>query len=102
MIINEDTAGNIQVSLYDSSSALTVPSTLEYRIDDWETDASVKAATTLTPASVFLVPLNPADNAIIDSELALEKKIVTITADKGMSTEYNEQIEYFVRNLSYI
>ena len=102
-IVNEETAAQVTVTAYDLAGDNVAPGTLHYRIDDLNSGAEVKALTAVaSPGLATVIPLAPADNAIINPTLKEEPKRLTVIADKDSPTDKAQgQYTYYVKNMSY-
>ena len=78
--VNEKQSGRLTVSHYDTAGALTVPSTIRYRIDDPDARQQVRDWTTVTPASSYTIILTRTDNTMIDATKGKERRKVTVEA----------------------
>lgn len=78
------------------------PSTLRYRIVDVDNSRTVLDWVTLTPAAdvSFLVPAS-ANSIFNDSrgkKKKTERRVLVVQADSGTDSQFNNEIEYAVRN----
>jgi len=82
----------------DDDGAASVPTTVRYRVDSGETASELVAWTTITPAANGMFTIAAAANAIEDDDNVMERRVLTIEADAGLSTAFNVSRTYVVRN----
>jgi len=101
-VVKEKSEAWLTVSLFDKAKLPEVPNSLTYRIDEPDTDTEVLPDTPLGPASVVEILLTSADNTIIDTAKAFEKRRVTIHANYGVGKEFYDDKEYIIQNLKKV
>ena len=77
----------------------TAPTTADYRIDCVTTGKNIKGWTSLTPAASIDITITATDNALQDQGLKIEKRQITVSADRGTSTEKRNIISYHLKNI---
>ncbi|PKN71198.1 MAG: hypothetical protein CVU54_01895 [Deltaproteobacteria bacterium HGW-Deltaproteobacteria-12] len=103
-VVNEETTLTLQCTFADGTGAAVIPSAGLYRLDDVSSDTQIVDWTAFTPsAATHDLTITDAQNAILDSTRAVEKKRLTVsitfgTDNKKATAEY----VYAVRNLSKI
>lgn len=108
--VNEKSAVNWTVKLIDSDGVAAVPTTVEWRLRCAETKTILQAWTTLTPTYSYgdddavnetsvAIAIASTLNAMQTSTKAEERKALIIASDRGLSTEWNKEIEYTVVRL---
>ncbi len=102
MIINEKSPATIIARPIDRNGVVFLPTTARYRMDALKTRTAVIGWTSLTAAKEMLITIPSGSNLIENTNSKREKKVVTVETDFGTSTAQTEQIEYWVRNLSFI
>ena len=111
MRINELTAITLTVNLLEADRTAAVPSTLHWRLECLETDTTLQDWTEATITTTTDDDGNIAESeASIDVAATLhamqtaskkvEKKALCIAADKGLTTEYNDELVYEVERLN--
>lgn len=101
--IPEESAGTIEYDCYDKDNAAEVPTTIHYRIDDVVSGAAIRASTQVVPAqSSGEITLYPADTTLQDQENESELRILTMTLDTGLDSQFNKAFLYEVFNLRVI
>lgn len=101
--VNEKSVITFSVVPLDESGAAFTPTSARYRVDDVVTETELIAWTTIgTPSSSMSVEIPASTHAMIDVGLAFEKKKFTFSTDFGTDQEHNEELEYEVRNLSFV
>lgn len=102
--IKERSAFTVTSKFYSDSAdpwTLTAPTTAKYRIDCLSTGYPVRDWTSLTPATSISVPISSSDNQIFDDTKRRERRLLTIKADDGLSTQYQETYDWDVINLPW-
>lgn len=91
----------------DSADTWTTstPTTADYRIDriragDPGCYDEVLAWTSLTPATSINIPVTSANNSIADDYSRDELRQLTVRANAGLSTQYQDSLRYRVTNLA--
>lgn len=105
--INEGSSFTATASFFDDSSdvwSASTPSTTRYRIDRingdpacWQT---ILDWTTLTPATTNNIVVTGSQNAIQSTWSYNEKRQITVEANAGLSTQYQETYLYSIKNLA--
>lgn len=80
---------------------LTAPTTVKYRVDCLETGYPVRDWTTLTAGTSVSIPIASSDTQIFDNTHRRERKQLTVKADDGLATQYQESMSWQVVNLPY-
>jgi hypothetical protein len=100
--VKERSAFTVTSKFYADTSdpwVLTAPTTVRYRIDCLSTGYPVRDWTTLTTGTSVSISIASADTAILDDTKKRERKLLTVMADNGLSTQYQESYEWNVLNL---
>jgi hypothetical protein len=107
--VNESSGFALDVSVLDASGAASQPTTLEWRLVCASTDTTLQDWATITPTLSY-----DANGAVIAVTAALtvpgplnalqtgadqEQKAVIVVADRGLSTEWSAEGQYFVVRL---
>lgn len=101
-IVNEGSAGTLDITFYDNNGVAMVPATAYYKITDFETNTEIRGYTQITPLNTTVtITMLPEDNAIINNSLSHEKKIVTIKTNEIFNDAEIDEFEYWVKNLHY-
>lgn len=106
--VSEGSAFSAIASYFDDSSdvwSAATPTSARYRIDKvngsepdcWE---SILGWTTLTPATSNTITVTGAQNAIVNDYARSETHQLTITANAGLSTQFQETYRFSVQNLA--
>ena len=102
--IKERSAFTVTSKFYSDSTdpwTLTAPTTVMYRVDDLTSGYPVRDWTTLTAASSVSIPISSGDNLILDDTQKREHRQLTVKADDGLSTQYQESFTWQVINLPW-
>ena len=83
----------------DSSDAADTPTTVDYRIDDLTTQTAITAWTSATPGVSVDISITPTENRIIDQSNLWERRQLVVSADRGLSTETRDTVEWKVENI---
>lgn len=91
---------SITVTAYfrDSDNAAEAPTTIHYRIDDLTTGDAIKAWTSVSAAASASITVTSAENKIVSNGNTRERRQITVSADKGTTTETRDTAEWFVVN----
>ncbi len=92
---------SIGVTAYfrDSSNAASAPTTVHYRIDDLTTGTNILAWTSVSAAVSVSITVKSAENKIVDQSNKRERRQITVSADKGTTTETRDTSEWFIENI---
>lgn len=82
----------------DDDGADSTPTTVRYRVDSGETAQELVAWTTVTPAAAGTFTIPATANAIDDDDNVIERRVLTVEADAGLSTAFNVSRTYVIRN----
>lgn len=93
--------GSISVNAYfrDSTNAASAPTTVHYRIDCLTTGTKVLDWTSVSPAVSVTISVTSSQNAIISDNNARERKQITVSADKGTTTETRDTAFWICENI---
>ena len=75
------------------------PTTADYRIDCLTTGTTIQDWASLTPAASISISITPTHNRIVNSGNKREKKQLTVSADRGTSSETRDTIIWKVENI---
>lgn len=98
-VVNEKSDSVITATFKDQDGNLITPDSGTYRIDDFTSGDEILGDTAFSPSSsshAFVV--TPAQNAIINTALTTEKKVLTVTF-LFSTKQGTEEFEYIVKNL---
>ena len=96
-LVNEASSFNA-TAYFRSAGTAAAPTTAAYRIDCLKTGTVIQAWTSLTPAVSISIPITATNNRIIDRCNDNEKRLLTVSADKGETTETRDNIEFVIEN----
>lgn len=97
--INERSRLPVTVNFADGSWKPTAPNTARYRIDCVTTGQVIQDWVAMTVApSVDLVVL-PWQNAILDDNNRVEKKVMAVEANYNLDSQYTDSFVWSVKNL---
>jgi len=99
-IVNERSTAYLSLTFLDKAQSPAEPLTVTFRIDDVASGAEVRGDTSITPAESVEITLTPADNVILNPNLAQEMRRVTVVGTYGVDDAVRSQFVYQVRNLS--
>jgi hypothetical protein len=99
--VNEGSSNIFKIKLYDYSGRIIAPVSLQYRITDITNGRIVKPWTTLPPLGKSEVQIDASDNYAYSSRRhrRFERRVITVQADAGESTQITNEIEYWIRDL---
>jgi hypothetical protein len=95
-LFNEGTTATIQVRFRGADGASVTPSTFRYRIDCRTTGAVVVNWTTASAAVMVPVTVTASQMTIQNRGNEVERKVLTIQADAGLSTAFTDKEEFDV------
>jgi hypothetical protein len=101
--IAEGSAFTLAAKVYDDSSdvwALSVPTTLRYRIDDPNRNATILDWTSITADDESSIVVTGAQNAIVNDCSREEKRQLTLQANNGLSSQFSETYNWSIVNLA--
>jgi len=92
---------SITVTAYfrDSSDAAEAPTTVHYRIDDITTTTKITDWTSVTTGVSVSIVIKSAENRIINQGDKRERRQITVSSDKGTTTETRDTVEYYIENI---
>lgn len=77
-----------------------VPTNVQYRLDS-EFGCPIADWTSATATATTAITLTAEQNAIRNSLRSIEANVLTVAADRGLSTEYRDTFRFEVRNEPY-
>ena len=98
-IVKERNSITVTAYFRDAANAAEAPSTIHYRIDDLTTNTAVKAWTSVSAASSAAIVVLSAENRIVHNGNKTERRQITVSADKGTTTETRDTAEWFIDNI---
>lgn len=101
--VNESSALTLTAKVWDDSTetwTAQVPTTLRYRIDCNTTGTEVLGWTSITADDVNTISITATQNAIQNDCNEFEEKQLTLQANAGLATQYQNIFAYQVKNLS--
>ena len=92
---------SITVTAYfrDKSNAADTPATVHYRIDDITTTTKITDWTTVTPGTSVAIVVKSNENRIVNQGDQRERRQITVSSDKGTTTETRDTKEWFIENI---
>lgn len=100
-LIRPNTDLTLSLAFTDENDATVIPSAARYKIDDVESAAAVLAWTSFTPStSSYDLVITAALNALINSALPIEKKLVTVEITYGTGKKKTDTCNYALNNIS--
>ena len=98
MAVNSGSTPTLKIEFFDKSGLPYAPATFSYRVDDLQSNTTIRAATPLLADKVVLIELSATDTANI-SPMILEMRRIVWIADAGLPQQ--ETGDYFleVRNV---
>jgi hypothetical protein len=100
-IVNERSTAYLSCTFLDKAKQPAEPAAISYRIDEPGAGEEVRGDTAVAAASTIEITLTPADNTLL-GEVALERRVVTITATYGIDDAIRDQFIYSIRNLGAV
>ena len=95
---NERSAFTTTAYYRNASDAADTPTTIHYRVDDLTTNTVITNWTSATPGVSVDITITPTENRMISNRNKWERRQITVSADKGLSTETRDIVQYKVLN----
>lgn len=83
-----------------ATAAAVTPTNVYYRLDDQD-NCLIRDWTSATPGTTAAITLSAADNAIQNGARTIEKRILSVMTDRGLSTQYADTFTYELENLPW-
>lgn len=98
--ISEGSGITVTARFLDAGAAVT-PTNVKYRLDNLETGEELAGWTSATPGTTAAIAIA---GSLTDckTRLPIEQHQLTVAADYGLSTQYQEAFTYEVRNLGLV
>lgn len=106
--LKERSAGTFRVSFRDQdANTNVVPTNCYYRLDDDGTGMVLTEWTPLSPMPVLPInyldiPITAEQNRNIISSKEIERKTLSVMANRGLATQFVGTYGYSIRNLSWV
>ena len=97
--VKERNSNTVTAYFRDSDNAAEAPTTVHYRIDDITTTTKITDWTSVTPGVSVDIVIKSAENRIVAQGNARERRQITVSSDKGTTTETRDTSEWFVENI---
>ena len=81
-----------------SDDSATAPTTVDYRIDDPKTKTNITPWTSVSAAASVSITVKASDNRMISSNNRYELRQLTVSADRGTTTETRDSVTWKVIN----
>ena len=110
MQVNELAQAEWTVALLDSDGTAALPTTVEWRLKCIDSNRELQGWTSLTPTTTYDDAGDPAEtsatitvastlHAMQTASKSVERKALCIAANRGLSDEWNQEVEYQVVRL---
>lgn len=99
---NELSQVTVTATARDLSNNPYTPTTARYKVTDCKTKDVMVNWTTLTPASTMEITIPGSVNTIKSDCNRLERKVVTLNTDNGLSTQHYAEYSYRIKNLRFV
>lgn len=96
--VKEHSAHAIVARFRTRATGDVTPTTVHYRLDCLSTATQIADWTSASTGTTVTITTTPTHNAIQDDCNDVERKQLTVSADRGLSTEFNETYVYEVEN----
>jgi hypothetical protein len=98
--IRESSQHTIDVKFKQRSDAsLQVPTNIAYRIDCLTTGATIADWTSVSADDEITVTVTPTQNALQDQCNKVERRQLTVAADRSLSTQFMDSVVFELENL---
>lgn len=100
--IREKSACTWRVRFQNFDRQPVTPATVRYRLDDRTTGQSTEVIgwTDLAAQAVATIVIPAGANRILNSSNPFETRVLTVQCDADLDTQFSDEIEYRIRNLS--
>lgn len=100
--VNEESTAYVTIQFFDKNDVLAQPTSATYLIHDSHSGRVMRASTALVPTGgVVEVTIEPAENAILNTDLPSEIRVLTTNAVYGADDELNDEFRWRVINLKH-
>lgn len=100
--VRERSAATVSVSFRDGST-LVVPTNVYYRIDDDGTGLVLQDWSPVSvPDSTVALAITPEQNRTVRESCELERRTLSVMADRGLATQFVGSYTFAVRNLGWV
>lgn len=87
---------------FRADGAAVLPTTVHYQVECESSHATLVPWTSVAPATSVEVAVPGTLNVLRNQARRRERKVVTVVADRGLSTQYVNAIQYDIANLTAI
>jgi len=99
--VNEKSPLFMTVEFKDETGSPLIPTTVEWRLDDKETNTEIVDWTNLpSPAATMTVIIPATNNEIVNEAKVREERMFGVRANVGMGAEAHAEFQYHVLNLT--
>lgn len=101
IVVNELSSLFLTFEFFDEANAPITPTTIDWRVDivdDPHTPVEVIPWTSIGTSTSVNVQIAGASNSIVDQTKILEKRVVTVRMDAGLSTQAFQDKSYQIVN----
>jgi hypothetical protein len=100
--VNERSTAYLTIAFFDPGKVPVTPAAVEYRIDDYDSGAEIRAGTTVTTGSSVQITLTPTDNMLVNNYAEFERRRVTVIAFYGEDDQQTAEYVYSITNLRHV
>ena len=98
--VNEKSPLCVSIAFKDEDGDALTPYSVEWRLDDLETDTEIVDWTALvSPASTMEVIILASNNLIVDETNVREARMFGVRINEGLDSEAHQEFKYHVINL---
>lgn len=83
----------------DNDNAASAPTTVHYRIDDIVSETNITDWTSVSAGVSVTITITPTENRMVNNINETERRQLTVSADKGLSTESRDTLLWRVVNI---
>lgn len=98
-VINEQSTCYVEVVFYDRGGTPAAPGTVTYWLHDKASGSAIVDGSVVSAAATVLFTMGTAENAILNSNLKEEYRILNYKGDYGSNDAHRGRYVYRVRNL---
>lgn len=100
--VRERSSASITVSFRDQAALATiVPTNVYYRLDDETGLVLLDWTNKAPPLAAVVLAITAEQNRNVTPARGIERKTLSVMADRGLATQFAASFEYVVRNLGW-
>jgi hypothetical protein len=102
VIVNELSKATFTARPISEDGTEFTPTNARYRLDDKAATTELIAWTALTPSTAMEILIPAPTHAMVNANLNLETKVLTIETDFGTDNAHVAEFEYQIQNMQFV